>query len=182
VGIVSFGDGCGLATKAGVYTRVGRFSQWITATICAQSKNPPSSCVPSTSSSTYTSSISGNTASTCTAGGKLTGQLEISLDGFPDETTWTISRVSDGGHISSGPDFVPGPFAKLVSKFDILSGSKYEMTLDDIYGDGFKGSYAIYAVNSNGARKQVAAGPGPTFLQTETVTFAAPKQAGNGFC
>jgi Trypsin len=174
VGIVSFGDGCGLADKAGVYTRVGHFGRWITETICGNSNNPPSTCGASTGG--------GSTTVTCAAGGKLTGLIEISFDGFPDETVWALTQFSDGKPIITGPNALPAPFEKVVSKFQFISGRRYELTLDDISGNGFLGSYAIYAVDGRGTRKKLAAGPRTDFLESETVLVTVPKQAGNGFC
>jgi hypothetical protein len=172
VGIVSFGDGCGLANKAGVYTRVSNFAEWITATICANSNNPPSTCGAST----------GDTNVSCVAGGKLTGRLEIVFDGFPDENVFAISQVSDGKVIGKGPEFTPAPFDALAFEFEIISGRRYNFKLVDNYGDGFRGFYQIFAVNSRGDRRGIGIGPASRYVQTDTIMLTVPKQAGNGFC
>jgi Trypsin len=160
VGIVSFGDGCGLANKAGVYTRVGNFAPWITATICANSNNPPSTCGAST----------GDTNISCEAGGKLTGRLEIVYDGFPDDIVFAISQVSDGKVIweGPGPGDAPAPFEVWAFEFEIISGRRYNFKLVDTYG--------------RGDRRGIGIGPTSQYEKTDTVLLTVPQQAGNSFC
>lgn len=46
VGIVSDGEGCARSDYPGIYTRVSVFSDWIAASICQYSTQPPKSCPP----------------------------------------------------------------------------------------------------------------------------------------
>ena len=56
VGIVSFGDGCGIANSSGIYTRVSSFADWIQNGICQLSSSSPPACAP-TLAPTFGSSV-----------------------------------------------------------------------------------------------------------------------------
>jgi hypothetical protein len=91
--------------------------------------------------------------------------VNITLDDYPEETSWEIQDNS-GNIIASGSGYTGGT----VSTDVCVAAGCYEFTINDEYGDGICCAYGVGSyevINSNGA----IVAQGGEFTDTETTTI-----------
>jgi len=112
----------------------------------------------------------------------IQGRVEISFDGFPQETSWQLyegcADCDDHTFVMAGPDDMPAPFDTLQTTLELHPGKEYTFILEDLYGDGFDGKVAIYLIGSNGQETLLASGPKAHFEHLSTVSFTVPEAYG----
>ena len=173
IGIASRGTDCTSATHLGVYTRVGRFRQWIEDMICQHSSDPLSDfCSYVDGDSTPWSGVDsqGNTI--------LYGRLKVFYDQYPEETSWQLYEgCADCDHetINAGPEDTPAPFQTLRTILELRPGKEYTFMLEDTHGDGFDGRFEIYLIRIYGQESLLVSGPAAPFEQFVTVSFTVPE-------
>jgi len=94
--------------------------------------------------------------------------LSITLDNYPEETSWTLTN-SSGGTVASGGTYGSQPDGSTVSETFCLADGCYDFTINDSYGDGICCGYGngSYAVTSNGS----TLASGGNFGSSETTNF-----------
>jgi len=173
IGIASRGTDCTSATHLGVYTRVGRFRQWIEDMICQHSSDPLSDfCSYVDGDSTPWSGVDsqGNTI--------LYGRLKVFYDQYPEETSWQLYEgCADCDHetMNAGPEDTPAPFQTLRTILELHPGKEYTFMLEDTHGDGFDGHFEIYLIRIYGQESLLVSGPAAPFEQFVTVSFTVPE-------
>ncbi|MCL4147367.1 UNVERIFIED_CONTAM: hypothetical protein GTU68_021109 [Idotea baltica] len=94
--------------------------------------------------------------------------ISITLDNYPEETSWTLTN-SSGGTVASGGTYGSEPDGSTVTITDCLVDGCYDFTINDAYGDGIccgygNGSYSVTAGGSTVAS-------GGSFNASETTNF-----------
>ncbi len=94
--------------------------------------------------------------------------VSITLDNYPEETSWTIS--SGGTTYASGGTYGSQPDGSTVSIDACLVDGCYDFTINDAYGDGIccsygNGSYTVTDANGN------VLASGGSFASSETTNF-----------
>lgn len=94
--------------------------------------------------------------------------VSITLDNYPEETSWTITNAS-GSVVASGGTYGSQPDGSTVNITTCLTDGCYDFTINDTYGDGICCSYGSgsYTVTTGG--NTVAAGG--AFAASETTNF-----------
>ncbi|WP_421946958.1 fibronectin type III domain-containing protein [Phaeodactylibacter xiamenensis] len=101
--------------------------------------------------------------------------LSITLDNYPEETSWSITNASNS-IVASGGNYGNLPDGATVTENINLSGGNYTFTINDTYGDGIccqygNGSYTL--TDSDGA--VIASGGG--FGSSESTDFCTDAPA-----
>lgn len=93
--------------------------------------------------------------------------VNITLDNYPEETSWTISD-SGGATVASGGTYGSQPDGSSISITQCLADGCYDFTINDTYGDGICCSYGngSYSVNDSGVLAS-----GGSFGSSETTNF-----------
>ncbi|MCX2743725.1 choice-of-anchor J domain-containing protein [Mangrovivirga sp. M17] len=102
-----------------------------------------------------------------TGGGTTTATLSITLDNYPEETSWEI--LSGSTVIASGGTYGSQPDGSTVTQDIILDDGCYDFVIYDAYGDGICCSYGngSYSLTADG----VTLASGGSFASSETTNF-----------
>lgn len=94
--------------------------------------------------------------------------VSITLDNYPEETSWTITN-SGGSVVASGGTYGSQPDGSTVTITECLPDGCYDFTINDSYGDGICCSYGSgsYSVTTGGS----TVASGGSFGSTETTNF-----------
>jgi hypothetical protein len=131
VRVFSRGFGCALAAFPGVYGRVSHQIEWIRATACQISSDPP----PEFQCQNYANNPNPGNPGNGAASVPVT--VVIQFDDFPEEIGWSISDRTTGISILEVPI---GAYSRERSRVQetvfLPAGSTYFFTIDDSYGNG----------------------------------------------
>lgn len=101
------------------------------------------------------------------SGGTTTVTLTITLDNYPEETSWQIldgsTVLASGGTYGSQPDG-----STVVENIDLATGC-YDFVIDDVYGDGICCSYGTGSYSLTDGSTTLASGG--AFGASETTNF-----------
>ena len=94
--------------------------------------------------------------------------ITITLDNYPEETSWTITN-SNGSTVASGGTYGSQPDGSTVTISECLVDGCYDFTINDTYGDGICCAYGngSYTVTSGGN----TLASGGSFTSSETTNF-----------
>lgn len=94
--------------------------------------------------------------------------VSITLDNYPEETSWTITNAG-GAVVASGGTYASQPDGSTVSGTYCLPDGCYDFTINDTYGDGICCSYGngSYSVSGGGA----TLASGGSFGNSEVTNF-----------
>lgn len=124
-----------------------------------------------TTGSNYTSDMAIDNVNFSTASGGGTGtttaNLSITLDNYPEETSWEIKSGSTV--IASGGTYGSQPDGSTVTEEIVLNDGCYDFVIKDAYGDGICCSYGSgsYSLTANGT----VLASGGSFGSSETTNF-----------
>ena len=101
--------------------------------------------------------------------------ISITLDNYPEETSWTITN-SSGATVASGGTYGSEPDGSTISVEECLADGCYDFTILDSFGDGICCSYGngSYTVSSAG----VVLASGSTFGSSEVTNFCLGSSSG----
>ena len=101
--------------------------------------------------------------------------VSITLDNYPEETSWTIS--SGGSVVASGGTYASQPDGSTVTITECLPDGCYDFTINDSYGDGICCSYGngSYSVTDEGGNTLASGG---SFGGSETTNFCVDSSGG----
>jgi hypothetical protein len=94
--------------------------------------------------------------------------ISITLDNYPEETSWTIKN-SNGSTVATGGTYGNQADGSTVTINECLSDGCYDFTINDTYGDGICCSYGngSYSVTAGGS----VVASGGNFTNSETTNF-----------
>lgn len=174
VGVVSWGDGCAEADHPGVYARISGVSDWIKDTVCNDDDTQfkPEFCVSGGDSG----GGGGPLPPPSQDDGDVTVHLDVTYDGFPEETSWEF--LQDGEVVARG-DGLTGANDAMVSYTYQLKAGPTVFKISDSHGDGLccehgSGKYEIFAI-VGGDLVKVKESNGQ-FTYTETTSFTIPDE------
>lgn len=101
--------------------------------------------------------------------------VSITLDQYPQETTWTLTNAS-GATVAAGGPYNGQPSGSTVSETNCLGDGCYTFTINDQYGDGICCAYGngSYSVTGGGA----VLASGGSFASSESREFCLGNVAG----
>ncbi len=94
--------------------------------------------------------------------------ISITLDNYPEETSWVI-RNSSGSAVASGGTYGSQPDGSTVTITECLSDGCYDFIISDTYGDGICCSYGNGSYTVSGGGSTLASGG--NFGSSETTNF-----------
>ena len=97
-----------------------------------------------------------------------TVSISITLDNYPEETSWTIQN-SNGQTVASGGTYGSQPDGSTVNLSECLADGCYDFTINDAYGDGICCAYGNGSYNVSVGGSTVASGG--SFASSETTNF-----------
>ncbi len=112
---------------------------------------------------------------TCEEDGNLT--LTITLDNYPEETSWSVT--SGGSTVASGSYSTANPDGSTVTEsINGLADGDYTFTINDAYGDGICCSYGSGSYSLTSGGNTIASGG--SFGSSESTNFCIEAPSGGG--
>ena len=103
--------------------------------------------------------------------------LTITLDNYPEETSWTVTN-SSGNTVASGGTYGSQPDGSTVTENFSLSDGDFTFTINDSYGDGICCSYGSgsYSLESSDGTTVASGG---NFTSSEATEFCVESSGGD---
>ena len=107
---------------------------------------------PNTANNTITKTVTYSSLS----GGSTSCVINITLDRYGSETSWTLTDVGTGTVVADSPTYTDatanGAYPQAPINVTLVNGHCYAFEIYDSYGDGFTGTYGngLYSITSGG--------------------------------
>ena len=163
----SYGNGSYTLTGGGItYASGSQFGSSETKNFCVNN-TPAPTCNDGIQNGNETGVDCGGSCPACPPTGCTTLELDIKLDNYPEETSWSITQ--GGSTVASGGTYGNNPDGSTVTVPLCLDNGCYDFNIFDAYGDGVccnygNGSYSI----TGGGTTYVSGGQ---FGSSETKNF-----------
>lgn len=164
-----------LANYPGVYARVSKGWDWIRATVCNTSDDPPAyfECDQGkvTFSPVPTAMPTSPTASPAPTGGPQAVTVVVEYDMFAEETGFQIKNAQTGEIILSEPTGTVMSQHVTTETIMLRGGAEYVLLVEDTFGDGFFGAATIYLGQEQSVERILVYFDGSTLGRKATIPF-----------